>query len=286
MSRNDSPYIPSSPARRTPSPLPADPAPNAAAVPTPLQGPDLLLESSVFWEKYKLPVVAAGLLLVLALVGSEVYQIQREKNLAAASAQLDAAKTPADYQKIIDDYAGSPSAANAAMLKGRAQMDAKDFAGAATTWQTFADANPQQPLAVNALMGLGGALEAQDKFDEARAAYQKVATGYAGSYAAPLARLDEANVLKIQRKPEEARRVYENVIASFPKSIAAQIAQSELPTLNALPPAMVAATPAPVAAASPVPAPVPTAASPVIIPVVPSPSVAAPTGTPAAGVPK
>ncbi len=216
--------------------------PTDASLQAPLRGPDLLLlEGHDFWEKYKLPVVAAVVLLVLALIGSEVYQANHEKKLAVAGAQLGAAKTPAEYQAVIDAYPGSQAAADAYMLKGRAQMDAKDFAGAAATWRKFADEFPQHPLAASALIGQGGALESEGKFDEARAAYQKAATGYGNSYAAPFARLDEATLLKSQRKPDEAKRVYENLIASFPKSIAAQVAQEELHTLHALPPPMASA---------------------------------------------
>ena len=237
----------------------------------PLPGPDLLLEGYDFWERYKLPVVAAAVLLVLALVGSEIYQANHEKKLAAAGAQLDTAKTPAEYQAVIDAYPGSQAAADAYMLKGRAQMDAKDFAGAAATWRAFADGFPQHPLAASALIGQGGALESEGKFDEARAAYQKAATGYGSSYAAPFARLDEAMLLKSQRKPEEARRVYENLIASFPKSIAAQVAQEELHTLHALPPPMAPApaatpVPTPVAAATPAPTPVAVASPAIVVP--------------------
>ena len=239
-------------ANNTPAPLPSAPATAPAPEGGPVYaGPDLLLEGSQFWDKYKVPVLAGAVLLLLALIGSEVYQASHEKALAAASAQLDSAKTPGDYQAVIDLYPGTTAAANAAMLKGRAQMDAKDYAGAAKTWGTFADGFPQNALAVGALIGEGGALEATGKFDDARAAYQKAASSYGNSYAAPFARLDEANLLKGQRKLDDARRVYENLIASFPKSIAAQVAQEDLHTLRALPPPM---APAPVAVSTPAPA--------------------------------
>ena len=172
--------------------------PPGAEAQAPLRGPDLLLlEGYDFWDRYKLPIVAAALLLVLALVGSEIYQASHEKRLAAAGAQLGAAKTAADYQAIIDAYPGSQAAADAAMLKGRAQMDARDFAGAAATWRKFADDFPQAPLAVSALIGQGGALESEGKFDEARAAYQKAATGYGSSFAAPFARLGRSDVAQV-----------------------------------------------------------------------------------------
>ena len=155
--------------------------------------PDLILESSLFWDKYKLPIVAVVALVVLGLVGSEVYQNNLARKTAAASAMLDASKTPADYQKVIDTYPGSEAAANAYLLLGRAKYDAKDYAGAVDAWQTLAAKYPQRSLAPSALVGVAGALEAQGKLDEARNTYQRVATSYPNSYVAPLARLGEAN---------------------------------------------------------------------------------------------
>jgi tetratricopeptide (TPR) repeat protein len=204
--------------------------------PKPASADVLLLEGSLFLDKYKLPIVAAVLLLVLALIGSEVYEMQREKKLHQASAELDNARTAADYRHVMENYPGTLPAANAALLLGRDQFNAKDYAGAAKTWQSFADKNPQSMLAPEALIGAGTALDALGKIDQARAMYQRAATSFPSNFAAPLARLDEAALLKAQRKPEEARRVYENVMASAPNTDAAQQAAEELRFLHVMPP--------------------------------------------------
>ena len=251
-------------------------------------GPDLLLlEGSLFWDKYKLPIVAAILLLVLALVGSELYQMDRDKKIRAASAELDSAKTPAAFRHVIDTYPGTMPAANAALLLGRNQFDAKDYAGSAGTWRTFADKNPQHPLAPVALIGAGTALEALGKNDEARGLYQRAATSFQNSFASPMARLDEASLLKSEHKPEDARRVYENIMASSPNTDAARQATSELRFLRVMPSAA-GSTPLPGALLSPAAA---AAAAPgagpkagVVVP--PPPAVTAlPAATPAAAAP-
>ncbi len=234
----------------------------APAIPPPLTGPDLLLvEGSLFWDKYKLPIVAAVALLVLALIGAEFYAIDRERKMHAAAAELESAKTAADYRRVIDDYPGTMAAANATLLLGRQQMDAKDYAGAAATWKTFATRFPQHVLTPVALLGAGGALEALRKSAEARAIYQQVATSYQNSFAAPFARLDEAALLKGEHKFEEARHVYENIKASYASSDAARQAEQELEFLRVMPSAPAGSTPAPssAAAASPVTPVVPVA---------------------------
>ncbi len=240
---------------QTATPSPTDPGGPGV----PLVGPDLLLESNVVWEKYKLIVIGGVALLVLALVGSELYRNQQQRTAQAASTELNTAKTIGEYQKVIDAYPNTIAAANAYLLMAHDQADAKDFAGAATTWQTFVTKFPKHPQVGAALLARGNALEAQGKLDEARAVYQQVATSYANDYAAPLARISEATLLTSQRKLEDARHVYENIIATYPNSVGALEAKEEMRYLNALPAAGApppTPMPSPTPAASVVPVPV------------------------------
>ncbi len=244
---------------QTTTPSPTDPGGPG----TPLVGPDLLLESSAAWEKYKLLVIGGVALLVFALVGSELYSNHQQRTALAASAQLDTAKTIGEYQKVIDTYPNTLAAANAYLLMAHDQADSKDFAGAATTWQTFVAKFPKHPQVGAALLAQGNALEAQGKLDEARAIYQQVATSYANDYAAPLARISEATLLTSQRKLDDARHVYENIIATYPNSVGALEAKEEMRYLNAVPavgapPPTPVPSPTPAASVVPVPVPGPT----------------------------
>jgi tetratricopeptide (TPR) repeat protein len=257
--------------------------------------PDLLLlEGNLFWNKYKLPIVAGVLLLVLAGVASEVYEMDREKKIQAASAELDSAKSPADYRHVIATYPGTMPAANAALLLGRQQFEAQDYAGAASTWQSFADKNPQHLLAPVALIGAGSALEALGKYDDARRLYQRAATVNPNSFADPMARLDEAALLKAERKPEDARRVYENIMASDANSDAARDAADELRFLKVMPSVPGSAllpgalpTPTPAAAAAgPLPAAPRVPAPAVSITAIPSPPALLAAPSPAPTVPQ
>jgi tetratricopeptide (TPR) repeat protein len=257
--------------------------------PKPVGADVLLLEGSLFLDKYKLPIVAGVLLLVLALIGSEVYAMQREKKLRAAGAELDSAKTSADYRHVIDGYPGTLPAANATLLLGREQFNAQDYAGAANTWQGFADKYPQNALAPEALIGAGTAFDALGKNDQARSLYQRAATSFPGNFAAPLARLDEAALLKAAHKAEEARRVYENVMASAANTDAAQQAAEELRFLHVMPsePGVAlepgASTPAPASPAAPA-AILPAASGAPAASVAPAPLAARGTQSPAASV--
>ena len=229
---------------------------------TPIQGPPLLLEGAAVWERYKWPVVGAVALLVLALLGSEFYQGTQRRRAQESSVALDGAKTITEYQKVIDQYPGTLAAANAYLLLASEKIDAKDYAGAAETWQTFAQKFPKHPQVAAALLARGNALAAQGKVDDARAAYQQVTSAHSTDYTAPLAFLEEATLLKSQRKLEDARRVYENVVASYGNTNEAKQAQQELSFLNSLPPL---GAPAPTPVLAPAPAASPDA-SPVVVP--------------------
>ena len=267
------------------------PSPNEPGGPgTPLTGPDLLLQGGAAWDKYKLPIIAGVVLLVLALVGSELYRGSRQRSAEAATAALDGSKTIGEYRSVIDTYPGTLAAGDAYLLMAHEQIDAKDYAGAATTWQTFAEKYPKHPQVATALLARGNALEAEGKLDEARSIYQNVATGYPSDYAAPLARMSEATLLKSQHKLEDARHVYENVIASYPNSIAKLQAEQELRFLNALPPAGAppptpVPSPIPAASVAPTPAVAPGSAASPAASVSPTPApVASPAVSPAASV--
>lgn len=246
---------------------PTRPAPAKAGLPPPITGPDLDLEGDLFWDKYKLPIVGLVALVVVALVGFEVYYLVHGSSVKAATAQLDAAKSVADYQKVIDDHAGSLAAANAYLLMAGLQAEKSDFAGAEKSFRAFAEKFPKHPLAPNALMGAAATLESRGLLDQARATYQDAAARYQNSYTAPIALLAEATVLKMQRKVADASHVYENLIATYPKSDSSQEATQELRRIRSLPPAGAAPAPALPAPAEPITAPVagdptPAAASP------------------------
>ena len=250
---------------------------------TPIQGPPLLLESAAVWERYKWPIVGAVVLLILALLGSELYRNNQLRRAQEASAALDGSKTIGEYQKVIDQYPGTLAAANAYLLMASDKADTKDYAGAAETWQTFTQKFPKHPQVAAALLARGNALAAQGKIDEARAAYQQVTSAHSTDYTAPLAFLEEATLLKSQRKLEDARRVYENVVASYGNSIEANQARQELTYLNSLPPLNAPAptpvpAPAPVASVAPVPPAAPAASA------APTP-VESPTASPAVAPP-
>ena len=127
----------------------------ATAPITPTSTPaDPLIETQVFWMKYKNQIVIAVLVLVLAIAGYGAYQFISARQEAAAAEMLGKAKTAADYQKVILEHPGSNAAPTAALLLAAEQRKEGKFAEANTTLQTFVDRFPNHQLVTTAKMAI------------------------------------------------------------------------------------------------------------------------------------
>jgi len=234
-----------------------------------------------FWDQYRQIILVTAGVVLLAGVAVGVYEYQQAQRLQAAGAALAQATTEADYQQIMDKYAGTVAAGNASLFLAQKLREDGKYDEAIEVLQTFLDKYPTHPLAHAADLSIGETLEDEKKTDDALAKYQEVAAKYPDSYSAPMAVIAQANLLKKLGKTEEARRLYENFMAQFPDSILTQEAMTEMhllrpapgaaaqPTPTGLTGLLSPAAPAPAAAAS---APVPTAAA--KAPVVPQASAA------------
>jgi predicted negative regulator of RcsB-dependent stress response len=225
---------------------------------------DPALETHLFWNQYKTTIIAVALVLVLGGLGYGGYELYSARQAADAMALLAAAKSPQQYQYVIDRYPGSGPAASAGLLLAAEQRAKKNFSEANATLHKFIDQFPKHELITTAWMGVSANLESLGKNEEALSTYQRLATEYPQSFNAPLALLAEVPLLKAKNRTDEARRVCETVISQYRESIVANEAIRELMSL-------------PKPAAAPVAMPAPTAAP---IPMARPPENAAPSATP------
>ena len=219
---------------------------------------DVALETRFFWDRFKKEIIAALIVILLAVVGFAGYRYYSDRLSAAASASLASAKTPQEYQQVIDRYPNSPAAANAYLLLAEAQRSEKKFAEANTTLQTFITKFPQHEFVSTARMAMAANLESMGKSDDALAAYQQIATTYPNSFNAPLAMLAQVYILKAKNKSDDARRICENILTQYRQSFWAGEAMQELRLLKPNSTPVPATTPAPTVPqflAPPAPAP-------------------------------
>src|SRR6266568_9504157 len=193
---------------------------------------DAVLETRVFWERFKTEIIAALIIIVLAIVGFGAYRFYIDRRTEGASALLASAKSADAYQQVIADYPNTPAAADAYLLLAEARRKEKKFTEANATLQVFIDKNPNHELVSTAKMAMAANLESMGKNDEALSMYQQIASTYPNSFNAPLALLSQVYLLKSKIQTEEARRVCETILTRYRESFWAGEAAQELRLLK------------------------------------------------------
>jgi predicted negative regulator of RcsB-dependent stress response len=224
---------------------------------------DVTLETRVFWERFKKPITAALLIVLLAMIAFTGYRFYSDRRVAAASALLASAKSAQEYQQVIDRYPSTPAVADAFLLLAEAQRNEKKFAEANTTLRTFIAKYPQHELVSTARMAMAANLESMGKADEALTIYQQVASADPNGFNAPMALMSQVYILKAKNQNEDARRICETVLTQYRTSFWAGEAMQQLrmlkPVTSSTSVPTGAPTVPPMLAVPPAPAPAPQA---------------------------
>jgi predicted negative regulator of RcsB-dependent stress response len=221
------------------------------------------LETRFFWERFKKPIIAALLIVLIAVIAFTGYRFYSDRRAVAASALLASAKSAQEYQQVIDGYPSTPAAADAYLLLAEAQRNEKKFAEANTTLQTFIAKYPQHELVSTARMATAANLESMGKADEALTIYQQVASADPNGFNAPMALMSQVYILKAKNQNEDARRICETVLTQYRTSFWAGEAMQQLrmlkPVTSSTSAPAGAPTVPPMLAVPPAPAPAPQA---------------------------
>ncbi len=87
---------------------------------------DPALETQLFWDQYKVTIIAVVAVVVLGALGYAGYQFYTARRAANATALLAAANSPQQYQEVIDRYPGTGPAASAYLLLAAQQRMKKN----------------------------------------------------------------------------------------------------------------------------------------------------------------
>ena len=63
---------------------------------------DVALETRFFWERFKKPIIAALLIVLIAVIAFTGYRFYSDRRAVAASALLASANSAQEYQQVID----------------------------------------------------------------------------------------------------------------------------------------------------------------------------------------
>lgn len=183
-----------------------------------LSSSDIALERDILWERYKMAVMAALIVALLAVAGYGGYRFYSERQATAAANLLSKAKTSSEFQKVISEYPSTPGGASAYLLLADAQKAEKKFDEANATLQTFLNQHPKHELAGTARLAMAGNLEALGKKDEALTTYQRLAASEPKAFTAPVALFSQIHLLKEKNQIEEARKVCETILTQYRES--------------------------------------------------------------------
>ena len=193
---------------------------------------DVALETRFFWERFKKPIIATAIVVLLAAAAFTGYRFYSDRRAAAASAALADANTAQEYEKVIAGYGNTPAAADAYILLAEAQRKEKNFAEANKTLETFIAKYPKHEFVTTAKMAMAANLDSMGKTNEALTMYQQIASAYPNSYVAPLAMLSQVYILKSKNRNDDARRICETMLTQYRTSFWAGEAMQQLRLLK------------------------------------------------------
>jgi TolA-binding protein len=210
---------------------------------------DVALETRFFWERFKKPIIAAAIAVLLAATAFTGYRFYSDRRAVAASAALANANTAQEYEQVIARYSNTSAAADAYILLAEAQRKERKFIEVNKTLETFIAKYPKHELESTAKMAMAANLDSMGKTDEAFTMYQQIASAYPNSYAAPLAMLSQVYILKAKKRNDDARRICETILTQYRTSFWAGEAMQQLRLLKPI----TTSTPPPAAAVPTIP---------------------------------
>jgi len=161
---------------------------------TPLDEPQILEDSSDFFQQYGKPALLATAAFIAILIGSAFWMHSRIAREEEASEKLTGATTEQQWQAIAAQYPGTGAAALALIQAAHAEQAAANFNGAATLYENIARQYPSHPALPAVQYARAQCLEASGNRADAKNAYEaifhaKPAHAFAGGAAIALAKI-------------------------------------------------------------------------------------------------
>src|SRR4029453_11312020 len=134
---------------------------------------DVALETRFFWERFKKPIIAAAIVVLLAATAFTGYRFYSARPRAPPSAALASANSAQQYEHVVARYSNTPAAADAYILLAEAQRKERKFSEANKTLETFTAKYPKHERVSTAKLAMAANLESMGKTDAALRMYQQ-----------------------------------------------------------------------------------------------------------------
>jgi len=189
-------------------------------------------EVVVFFQKYSKPATILISCLFLLLIAFQFFKSQKIKKYTAADSALMVAKTPEDFQAIIDDYSSTPTAPFALIKLAQIKLNGNKIDEAKKYYQEILKNYKKHEVAPIAELGLITCRENEQLFAEAQQLYSAFAKAHKTSYLSSVALVGEARCLKALHQYSDAQIIYEDLITKNPGSTWAAVATQQLKVLK------------------------------------------------------
>jgi len=201
----------------------------------PTDEPRVIDEPSSWFEENRKGIFAAiVLILVLSCAGVWWWQA-REARESQASALLIEATGPADWQKIADTYAGTPSAPLALMRLAQASRDKSEWDASLSLTDRFIREYPRHPFFPAMQLARAQTLEAAGRTDEALRAYEAIQSAKPSHPLIGAAVLGLARIHEAKGNLTAARNVLSDFLARDRASVYTAEASQKLKSLPEAP---------------------------------------------------
>jgi predicted negative regulator of RcsB-dependent stress response len=195
---------------------------------------NILDAETINWRLIVYPILAV----IIVGVGGFAYYYyqltQREDLETTAHAALFAAKTPADWLKVADQYPTTDQATLALLNAAEYSFDKQDYAGAIADYQrVLQSTSTSAALRDSAQIGLASSQEANGKTDDAIASYLAVARNGAKSPFAPYAYSTVARLYDERGDKDNEKKILTEAASLDSDSPFVKQAQLKLKELNA-----------------------------------------------------
>ncbi len=198
----------------------------------------------MLWEQHKSKIIGGAIAFVAIVAGVFGYLIVTTSQRHAAESAFGSAKSPEEYQSVLQQFPTQPVAGSAALLYADALRGEKKYDEASQALDTFIKAQPQHPFAPLAKVAIAENLALAGKTADAEKALAAVSQVDPKSFAAPFALLLEAEMKSTQSNREGALAAYRILSKTYPDSIAARASAPAYQAIEALaPPAAKPAAP-------------------------------------------
>jgi len=172
-----------------------------------------LEELQDWWKKHGSRISTALLIVLVGLLGYNLYLRQAQSKALEASRAFANAESAADMESVVANYKSSAMAPLALIRLGSEYYHQQQYDLAMGAYTSFLRDYPKHDLAPIAIVGIAHVAEAQGLNAAAEAKFRDFAVGYPEHYLAPLAILGQARCLALQDRRDEARAILDRMMA-------------------------------------------------------------------------